>query len=238
MGYTVSWGDTLGNLAARFGTTVDALARANGIQNPDLIIAGSTLQIPGAGPGASGRRGGHSGESSFSPSGSPSAPSWGGFNGTPSAAGQGTTLNQMNFPGGSYKCGPTSAAMLADALGLSGGDAAGLVQRLSARFGIDAMQQTPVDTMRQMLDYLGISHRQFSGAGDDAIAALMASGKGVINGDSGLGGHYMMVDGYDAQSGLFTIKDPYGGVVKQMTVAQLRAWVLNNDNGGFIFAAQ
>jgi lysozyme len=46
--YTVQAGDTLGKIAAKFGLTVDALASANGIQNPNLIQVGQVLQIPKA----------------------------------------------------------------------------------------------------------------------------------------------------------------------------------------------
>jgi spore germination protein len=44
--YTVQPGDTLGEIAQRFGTSVDAIAQANGIENPDLIFAGQTLCVP------------------------------------------------------------------------------------------------------------------------------------------------------------------------------------------------
>ena len=47
--YTVQAGDTLGAIAAKFGTTVQAIAQANGIQDPNMIQAGSTLTIPGGG---------------------------------------------------------------------------------------------------------------------------------------------------------------------------------------------
>lgn len=55
--YTVRPGDTLSAIAARFGTTAQALAEANGIRNPDLIHAGTTLRVPGgdAGPAPAGR---------------------------------------------------------------------------------------------------------------------------------------------------------------------------------------
>jgi LysM repeat protein len=57
--YKIQSGDTLSALAGRFGTSVDALAKANGIKNPDLIFAGANLKIPGrtdsfSGPSASG----------------------------------------------------------------------------------------------------------------------------------------------------------------------------------------
>jgi putative chitinase len=51
-GYTVQPGDTLSGIAARHGSTVDAIARANGISNPDFIQVGQQLSIPGAGGGA------------------------------------------------------------------------------------------------------------------------------------------------------------------------------------------
>lgn len=46
--YVVRPGDTLGAIAARFGTTVAAIVAANGIANPDLVPAGQRLRIPGA----------------------------------------------------------------------------------------------------------------------------------------------------------------------------------------------
>ncbi|HVG60102.1 MAG TPA: glycoside hydrolase family 19 protein [Hyalangium sp.] len=44
--HNISRGDTLSGLAQRYGTSVDALAKANNISNPDLIIAGKELTIP------------------------------------------------------------------------------------------------------------------------------------------------------------------------------------------------
>ncbi len=55
---TVRAGDTLSSIAARNGTSVAALARANGIRNPNLVRLGMRLTIPGAGGGAGGGGGG------------------------------------------------------------------------------------------------------------------------------------------------------------------------------------
>lgn len=44
--YIIQPGDTLSEIALHFGTTVEALALINGIDNPDLIYAGNTLLIP------------------------------------------------------------------------------------------------------------------------------------------------------------------------------------------------
>src|SRR5579871_2906837 len=45
---TVQRGQTLSQLAAQLHTTVAALAAANGITNPDRVLAGAVLQVPGA----------------------------------------------------------------------------------------------------------------------------------------------------------------------------------------------
>jgi LysM repeat protein len=46
--YTVQRGDTLATIARRHGTTVRDLVARNGIRDPNLVIAGHTLQIPGS----------------------------------------------------------------------------------------------------------------------------------------------------------------------------------------------
>lgn len=56
--YLIRSGDTLSGIAARYHTSVGALAKLNGIANPNLIYAGRTLRLPG-----------HSGKDSFQPSG-------------------------------------------------------------------------------------------------------------------------------------------------------------------------
>ena len=69
--YRIQSGDTLSALASRYGTSVSALAKANNISNPNLIIAGKSLRIPG-----------HDGTSSFTPSSGGARPSGGGTGGT------------------------------------------------------------------------------------------------------------------------------------------------------------
>jgi len=44
--YTVEPGDTLLGISNRFDVTVEAIVQWNAIPNPDLIVAGTTLQIP------------------------------------------------------------------------------------------------------------------------------------------------------------------------------------------------
>lgn len=45
--YRIQNGDTLYAIAGRYGTTVDALVKENGIKNPSLIYAGQLLKLPG-----------------------------------------------------------------------------------------------------------------------------------------------------------------------------------------------
>ena len=49
--YTVVAGDTLIKIAAKCGTTYQALAAYNGIANPNLIRVGQQIKIPGTGTG-------------------------------------------------------------------------------------------------------------------------------------------------------------------------------------------
>jgi len=44
--YTVTWGDTLSAIAARYGVTVEAIMQANTLTNPNLIRLGQRLWIP------------------------------------------------------------------------------------------------------------------------------------------------------------------------------------------------
>ena len=43
--YTVKSGDTLSSIAAKYGTTYQAIAALNGIANPNLIYAGAKLRV-------------------------------------------------------------------------------------------------------------------------------------------------------------------------------------------------
>ena len=47
-GYTIQKGDTLSAIARRYGTTVQAIAEANGIEDVNKIYVGDNLTIPGS----------------------------------------------------------------------------------------------------------------------------------------------------------------------------------------------
>jgi len=44
--YIVQRGDTLGTIADKYDTSVEAIVRANGIRNPNMIYKGQVLRIP------------------------------------------------------------------------------------------------------------------------------------------------------------------------------------------------
>ncbi|MDP9225928.1 MAG: LysM peptidoglycan-binding domain-containing protein [Actinomycetota bacterium] len=46
--HEVQAGETLSSIAARYGTTVSALVSANHVKDPNLIVAGTKLKVPGA----------------------------------------------------------------------------------------------------------------------------------------------------------------------------------------------
>jgi soluble lytic murein transglycosylase-like protein len=48
--YVVKPGDTLSSIASRYGTTVSAIAFANAIRNPNVIVIGRRLTIPAGAP--------------------------------------------------------------------------------------------------------------------------------------------------------------------------------------------
>lgn len=56
--YTVKAGDTLSGIAAKYGTTYQALASYNGISNPNKISVGQKIKIPSAGSSGSASTGG------------------------------------------------------------------------------------------------------------------------------------------------------------------------------------
>ncbi len=53
-GHVVQAGENLGSIAARYGTSASALARANGISNANLVVAGTRLRVNGGSASSSG----------------------------------------------------------------------------------------------------------------------------------------------------------------------------------------
>jgi len=75
MSFKIASGDTLSALASRFNTSVSALAKANNITNPDLILAGASLKVPGhSGQDGFDAGGGTGGANDVRNTGGPDAP--------------------------------------------------------------------------------------------------------------------------------------------------------------------
>lgn len=94
--YIVQPGDMLWAIARQYGTTVQAIAQANGIANPNLIYPGQQLVIPGAGGGGGAP---------------PVQPPAGGGGGAPPSAGGG---GGAPTGGGGYWSGPLPAPPTGD----------------------------------------------------------------------------------------------------------------------------
>lgn len=136
--YRVRPGDSLGSIAARHGVSVSALAAANGITNPNVVVAGRRLTIPSGGSAAGGGTSSGGGGASYRVR---SGDTLGGI-----AARHGTTTaalaarngirppyviaigRLLTVPAGSAgaPAAPTSSA-----------EVRGLIERHSARYGVD-----------------------------------------------------------------------------------------------------
>jgi N-acetylmuramoyl-L-alanine amidase len=101
---TVRSGDTLGAIAARHGTTVAELARANAIADPDVVAAGRRLVVPGGGGSASAA--------------------------TPAASGGGYVVRPGDTLGAIAARNGTTVAALAGANGIANPDVLAVGQRL------------------------------------------------------------------------------------------------------------
>ena len=132
---TVQAGDTLSKLARANGTTVDALVKANGISNPNLIFVGQQLQTEGSANAAAPAQ-----PAATQPAASAPAAS---ANGTYTVK-AGDTLNRIAAANG------TSVAALAAANGIQNINliAVGQVLKLSADATAPAATPAPAQTQQ------------------------------------------------------------------------------------------
>lgn len=193
-GITVRPGDTLGAIAARAGTSVAALASANGIADPNLIVAGTRLTLPGGGSGGGGSGGAEAAVSSTSTTTPVPA---GGYRVRPGdtlsgiAIAIGTTsaalasLNGMSDPNalvaGAILWVPTSAVPSRGAGSSGGGDVRSLIDRASARHGVDPALVRAVAWQES-----GWNQSAVSSAGAIGVMQLLPSTAGWL-GDAVLG---------------------------------------------------
>ncbi len=130
--------------------------------------------------------------------------------------------NGSNYWNGPSNCGPTSAAMVARALGLGGGKSdAELIMQMYRAGGTTRDGSSP-EQVAIMMRSLGLPARVVEDPGLPQLDAALAEGKPVIiNGDyfatgvpgrdgSRQSGHFCVVEGKDAH-GNYIIVDPAGG---------------------------
>ncbi|MBZ4415674.1 C39 family peptidase [Myxococcus sp. RHSTA-1-4] len=267
--YKIKSGDTLWGIASQLkakgmeGSHWDIIKQIQAlnpkITNPNLIMAGDTLKLPGVAG---------SDQSSFAPGASKpgmvdlnpgdKAPSVGG---TAPVTGNGKVdaskvpqISQYNPAGkdGNYwngpaNCGPTSMAQIARAVGYGQGMTdAQLINHLG-KIGGTSGNGTDVNGIAKMARAMGKDCvTKGPGANVEWIAEQLKQGKLVVaNGDyhampphqneGRTSGHYVTVAGMDA-NGNFIVRDPADANVKTITPEQMRHFLRSNPNGGYQMA--
>jgi hypothetical protein len=251
--YHVQKGDTLWGIADKMragGDTrghwdiINEIARDNGIQNPNLIYAGSDLKLRQA----------IGGSDTFTPA--PAGPTTGGaapaggVAGNPGPAGGTPFISQYtpngadaNYRNGDANCGPTVMAMIARGYNQGGNITdAQLINRLGDIGGTDHTG-TSGNGLIAMAEHLGLKTGAAAGANVDWAVAQLQQGKYVIaNGDfyeipqhrdpNNTSGHYVLLTGLD-RNGNVLVRDPADQSARVMTIDQLRQFEAAHPNGGF-----
>lgn len=139
---------------------------------------------------------------------------------------------ENGYHNGPSNCGPTSMAMVARSFGLHPEMTdAQLINFLGDGVGTNA-NGTPHQGILDMAANLGLPATQ-AGLGGDAAwikAQLEAGKKVIVNGNFGLGGHYVTVTGVDA-NGNFLVNDPYEGP-RVITPAEMEGYQNANTHEG------
>ncbi|MBN8227227.1 C39 family peptidase [Corallococcus macrosporus] len=253
--YTVQPGDTVGDIAWNLMQQgvpgpVEAIAnqivQLNGLTNPDLIIAGATLQLPAA-PGAV------TGTPSTGGPGAPGSPVG------PARPGERypvPSIKQMSSEGTEddwnqqSNCGPTTMAMILQGYGIGTGMSDGaLINQLGQGVGITSAGVGYADIQR-MAASNGLTSEVNPGTDVGWIEQQLASGNLVaVNGESHVmlqneqppftsgsfsGGHWIAVTGMTPE-GNFIVHDP-SSTVTELTPAELQRFLGEHQYGGYSVA--
>lgn len=253
--WRVEWGQTLTGIATTLqsqgvqGTIpeiIQDICARNGIENPDLIYAGSTLQVPTASNGAPAAPLPQPEPSPSAPAPAPGAsPNEGGYD-VP-------YISQMSSEGSeddwnaSSNCGPTSMAMIARAFGLGDGMSDGtLVNSLGRSAGVGSAG-VGYAGMMTMAGSLGLETSSNPGSDVRWIEQQLAQGNLVAaNGNrsvtlqnesppgasgSASGGHWIVVTGM-TPDGNFRVQDP-STTCRVLTPSELSRFLAANSHGGY-----
>lgn len=252
--HTVRPGETLSGIARQYGTTVQAIATANGITNPDRIQVGQRLRIPGSstsptpGPTPGPTPVGPGVANSVQQANRVFLTQWGG-----------TAFNSSNgAPYGYNDCGPTSGAMALAQLGLispaAPHQASATIDRVrDAALGYNSnhSQRMTTTQLASGLRAMGARTNMLSGPVTSAVDQALARGNPVILGGYGAwsawgsseraagnylnprnpGGHFVTVLGKTPE-GQYLVGDPLvrGGTLA-VSAQQLQTFYGNNGFG-------
>jgi len=150
---------------------------------------------------------------------------------------------EYGYTNGNANCGPTTAAMIARAIGYGGnlGDAQ-LINYLGS-IGKTTEAGTSVNGIAAMAQTMGLPAQIRPGGQVGWIADQLRAGKFVIaNGDyfamrphedpSRTSGHYVLLTGLDAY-GNFLVLDPADSRARSVSEDELRYYITSNTNGGY-----
>ena len=236
--WRVEWGQTLAGIANTLqnqgvpGTVPEIIAQIcemNGIADPNLIYAGSSLRVPA--PGMT------------KPDDVPPS----------SSTGEVPYISQMSSEGSeddwnaSSNCGPASMAMIARAFGFGEGMSDGaLVNSLGTAAGVGA-EGTGYACVMTMASSLGLESQSNAGSDVAWIDEQLAQGNLVAaNGNRSVtlenesppyasgtasGGHWIVVCG-KTPDGNYLVKDP-STTCSVLTPAELSRFLASNAHGGY-----
>ena len=264
--YTIRRGDTLWAIASRLkaqgvpGAHWDIIRQIQQmnpkITDPNLIIAGDTIRLPGPGGAAFSsddmstgvgtalrdQANQVTGNTPAAPVGD--APPAGNYE-VPFISQYRPVGAEHGYSNGAANCGPTSMAMIARAFGYSAGMSDAQLINALGRAGGTGGDGTNVNGIIAMAREMGKEGQMRSGGGVDFMIEALRNGKlCVANGDyyampphqndAKTSGHYVAVVGYE--NGNFIVRDPADQNVRLVSREQMEQFITSNPNGGFQFA--
>ncbi|RKH50515.1 C39 family peptidase, partial [Corallococcus llansteffanensis] len=256
--YTIQPGDTVGDLAWNLmqqgvpgpvETIANQIVQMNGLTNPDLIIAGETLQLPTA-PGAQQGGGTTTGSTdSGTSTGSTGGSTTSGGTAVPGERYPVPYIKQMASAGSEddwnqqSNCGPTTMAMILKGFGIGTELSDGaLINQLGTGVGITSAGVGYMD-IQQMATNNGLTSEYHAGSDVAWIQQQVESGNLVaVNGESNVmlqneepafasgsfsGGHWIAVTGMTPE-GNFIVHDP-SSTVTELTPAELQRFLAEHE---------